>query len=90
MSAASFREKINALRFSGVRVSPALAPVSVLPPVALPPEVVHLRRCSASGQLIRWYAAPSASLVAAATAGRAGVAAELSPLPQPSTPGVHP
>lgn len=90
MSAASLREKINALRLCGAGVPRALPPVSVSPPVVLAPEVVHLRRCSASGHFIRWYAAPSASLVAAATAGRAGVAAELSPLPPSSTPGVRP
>lgn len=49
-----------------------------------PPTVIHLRRCTASGCLIRWYAAPSLDLVAAAAAGRAGMAAERAPCPEPS------
>ena len=49
-----------------------------------PPLVVYLRSCTAAGHYIYWYAAPSLDLVAAAAAGRAGVAAEQPPCPDPS------
>ena len=69
-------DKTNALRVA-CGLAPRVRAVE-------PPIVVHLRRCTASGRLIRWYAAPSLALVAAAAAGRAGVAAERAPCPEPS------